>query len=429
VTDVGVVVASLPDLLRLVAVPLFAWAAWRDIETRRIPGRVWWPVVALGVGLLVVDATTAAGAVGAESLSLFLVQAGLSLGFVAPLAYLFWRVAGFGGADAKGIMALAVLFPTYPQYLTKTPLQALGAPGTLPVVETSVPVFAFTVLTNAVVVGALYPLGLVVYNAARGDLASIMFLGRPVAVERLPRTYGRLLERADGTAGRGLDLDALRMYLRWRGTTLAEVRADPERLRDPASLPETPNDPGDGAVTDGGHPVDADDTEREDDPDPVDHRDGAGADTGTGTDTDTDGATGTDTDGGTGTDTDGATDAGTETDTDGGTGAKAEADGETGAGTEPAADDQTGADDRTPADPATDHDDPWGAEAFLADTESGAYGTSAAELRDGLELLSRADRVWISPGLPFMVPLFLGLVVGLTYGDVLFGILGAAGVV
>jgi len=348
VIDIGVVVDSrghLFDVVRLVVVvPVFVWAAHRDVRTRRIPGRVWHPLVVLGVALLAVETW---GAVGSDAATrrLFLVQAGLALGFVVPLAYLFWRIAGFGGADAKAVMVLALLFPTYPEYLTTGWPQSLGVPGSLPVVETVVGVFPFTALTNAVVVGAAYPVGLVVYNAVRGDYTSIMFLGRPVAVDRVPETYGRLLERADGSAGRGLDLDALRMYLRWRGLDLEAVRAEPERFRDPDSLPTDPTPPGDGAITDGGVPEAVDDTA-----DP----------------------------------------------------------GEAG---------------------ESEYDDPWGAAAFLEDIDRGAYGTSAAELRDGLDLLAEADRVWVSPGLPFMVPLALGTVVGLTYGDVLFGLLGAVGVV
>jgi|APHM01.1.fsa_nt_gi Type IV leader peptidase family./Archaeal Peptidase A24 C-terminus Type II. len=349
--DLGVVVTSrghLLDLVRLfVVVPVFVWAAYRDVQTRRIPGRVWRPLVVLGVVLLALETWTAVGG-DAVARSQFLLRAGLSLGFVVPLAYLFWRIAGFGGADAKAVMVLALLFPTYPEYLTTAWPQSLGVPGSLPVVDTAVGVFPFTALTNAVVVGAAYPLGLIVYNAVRGDYTSIMFLGRPVAVDRIPETYGRLLERADGSTGRGLDLDALRMYLQWRGAELAAVRAHPERFRDPDSLPSDPNAPGDGAITDGGVPGEAGEAD-----DPGDRNEG---------------------------------------------------DGES-------------------------YDDPWGATAFLEDIDRSAYGTSATELRDGLDLLVESDRVWVSPGLPFMVPLALGTVVGLTYGDLLFGVLGAAGVV
>ena len=76
-----------------------------------------------------------------------------------------------------------------------------------------------------------------------------------------------------------------------------------------------------------------------------------------------------------------------------------------------------------------DDDDPWGAEAFLEDLQGTAYGTTPGKLRDGLEVVCEPDRgtVWFTPGLPFVVPMFVGLVVALTYGDVLFVLLRALG--
>jgi preflagellin peptidase FlaK len=38
------------------------------------------------------------------------------------------------------------------------------------------------------------------------------------------------------------------------------------------------------------------------------------------------------------------------------------------------------------------------------------------------------ETVWLSPGLPFIVPLFVGLCVALAYGDVLFAVLRGLGV-
>jgi preflagellin peptidase FlaK len=164
-----------------------------------------------------------------------------------------------------------------------------------------------------------------------------MFVGRPVGVESLPTEYGRLLETTEGFTRRGLDLDALRMYLRWRGATLSELRADPDRFRD--SVPSDPNDPGDGALGDG-----------------ADERSAGGAD-------------------------------------------------------------------------PIDHggDDPWGADAFLS--EHGAYGTTPSELREGLAVVSEPDRkrLWITPGIPFVVPMFFGLLVALTYGDAMFAALSLFG--
>lgn len=336
-------IASVPDLLRLLALPVLAWAAWRDVETRRVPGRTWFPLGTLAVVLLVWDGASAFAAGGLD-LVLFVIGAGISLFVVAPAAYLFWRFGAFGGADAKALIVLAVLFPTFPAY-------EVGAVA-VPLRTTPTGAFALTILSNTVLVGACYPLVLALRNAAAGRFTPLMAVGRPVAWDDLPRTHGRLLENRSGFAPAGLDLDALRMYLRWRGATLADLRSDPDWHRRPDSLPADPLPAGDGAVAAGGEPRTASGL-RSDGAGRIDHERPSSGSNG------------------------------------------------------PSADD-------------------WGAEAFLADVGS-AYGTTPAGLREGLELLATRDRAWVSPGIPFLVPILVGLVIGLTYGDLLIAALGAVG--
>jgi len=308
--------ASIPDLLRLVAVPALGWAAIRDVSTRRVPNDLWGPLAFLGALLLMWDGFVALGRPGA--FTPFAVRAAFSLLFVIPLAYGFWYVGGFGGADARAFMVLAVLFPTYPYY---------GVAGSaFPEVQTTLGVFSLTILTNTVLIGLAYPLVLGLRNALAGEFSVVMFVGRRVPVAALPDTHGSLLETSDGFTRDGLDLDALRMYLRWRGLALADLRENPD-LRDPDTLPDDPNDPTGGAVV----------------------TDGSG--------------------------------------------------------------------------------DPWGAAAFLEDIDSSAYGTTPAALREGLDLVVERDDVWVTPGVPFIVPLFVGLLLALTFGDLLFWVMDAVGLV
>jgi preflagellin peptidase FlaK len=267
-------------------------------------------------------------------LRLFALDAALAVGIVVPLAYAFWWSGAVGGADAKAFMVLALLFPSYPTYYL---------PGVaLPLEAGTLRVFPLTVITNTVLVGALYPLALGVRNLLAGRPSKLAFLGLPVGVERTASIPGRLLETPAGFTRNGLDLDALRMYLRWRGLTLEDLRANAAELRDPDSLPDDANPPTDGAVrTDGGRAAE---------------------------------------------------------------GAK------------------------HPPDPAlAEYNDPWGAAAFLESLDGDAYGTTPETLREGLDLLAERERVWVSPGMPFIVPLVVGLLVALTYGDVLAATLGALG--
>ncbi|MXV61484.1 peptidase A24 [Natronorubrum sp. JWXQ-INN-674] len=360
-------VATTPDLLRLVAVPVFAWVAIRDIKTRRVSSTVWIPLALLGAVLLVWDGWLAWNADSYAWSHEFLIPTAVSLGFVVPIAYLFWWFGGFGGADAKALLVLALLFPTFPQY-------AVGS-WTLPLTSTPIGTFSFTILTNAVIVGIAVPVVIALRNAAAGRVSSVMVIGWPVSTDRIPVTHGRLLETPEGRSRGGLDLDALRMYLRWRGLTLADVRNHRDRYRDPATLPDEPNPPTDGAVTaavrsDGGRALEgADDLDEVEDADDAD-------------------ALGD------------ATESERNLDTDA----------ESSAAPAGATDSESTA-------------DPWGAEAFLADIEGTAYGTTPEELREGLEVLAAKETVWISPGTPFLVPVFAGLVIALVYGDLLIGTL------
>lgn len=309
--------ASVPDLLRLLAVPVLVWAAYLDVKTRRVPNRTWKPLFALAVVLFVWDGI-ASFLAGGLMWAFFAVGAGISLLIVVPASYGFWRFGAFGGADAKALIVLSLLFPTYPAYEFGSYL--------LPLVWTPTGAFSLTILANTVLVGAAYPLVLAIRNALAGRFTPLMVVGWPVHWSDAEMTHGRLLERSEGFTRSGLDLDALRMYLRWRGTTLSALREDPSQYRDPGSLPAESNPAGDGAIADGGS-----------------------------------------------------------------------------------------------------IEDDWGAKTFLDDVGS-AYGTTPDGLRAGLDVLTTRETVWISPGIPFLVPILLGLLLALTYGDVLTVLLGTIGV-
>lgn len=365
--------ATVPDALRLLVLPVFGYLAWRDVRTRRVPHRTWYPLFGLAVVLLAWETyVVLAGEVTPIERRLFFTQVAVSVLFLVPLAYGFWLLGGFGGADAKAFMVIAVLLPTYPEYhLWVFGLE--GALATLPAVQTDVGVFSLTVLANTVLVGALYPVALAAKNAGTGYVSPGMFVATPIRAGEAAREYGTMLEFAEGRlrderslsglrrqfSWRSLDLDALRMYLQWRGLSLSELRADPERYRDPASLPDEPNAPGDGSIPESDVAL------------------GEGV------------TAGEVTDGGTGKANDAA----------------------------------------QGSDQEADYDDPWGAEAFLDDIEGDAYGTTPETLREGLETLVDEEVVWISPGVPFIVPMFVGLLVAFTYGDLLFALFGVVGLV
>jgi preflagellin peptidase FlaK len=342
------------DVLRVLVVPLFVWTAWHDIQTRRVPNWVWKPPFVLGIVLLAWDGWGALQ-VGGYGLQLFLVATGISLFVVIPLAVGFHRMGGFGAADMKALVVIALLFPTYPSYIV--PNSTL----TFPMVESPVNAFALTALTNGVLVGIAYPLTLLTRNLLTRSIPEepwVLFVGRAIDRGDIIKTHGRLLETTQGYTRAGLDLDALRMYLAWRECDLRELVEDPATARDPTSLPDEPGRVGGGAVTDGGRDVSSD--------------------------------------------------------------GEGDLDSEEGSST-------SARDGRGDSEDSAGIEDPWGANAFLEDIPGSAYGTTPTMLRDGLEVLTSEERVWVSPGIPFLVPLVLGLLVAFVYGDVLVALLDALG--
>jgi len=364
---------TLADALRLLVVPVFCWAAVRDIRTRRLPNRLWPPLYALGASTLALTVVGRWPLAGGDWL--FALRVAVSLFVVAPLGYGLWALGGFGGADAKAVIALALVFPTFPAYAV--------AGETLPLVSTPAGVFSLTVLTNALLVGLAYPLWLALTNLAAGEWSRWLFFTHRVPTDSLTVRHGRLCESSDGHTWSGLDLDALRMYLRWRGTTIEAVRSAPTAARDPGRIGPT-FDPTDGRV---------------------------GCSTSPRTDTPPDTMT---TDGGA------LVCAGVDA------GGVAPVD--SGDSTERIGDHTGDASEGGSYDEAADYDDPWGAARFLAAIDHDAYGTDPQTLRAGLALVAGQDTVRVSPGLPFLVPLTAGLILAVSYGDLLFALLAVFGI-
>ncbi|ESS12175.1 MAG: Flp pilus assembly protein, protease CpaA [uncultured archaeon A07HR60] len=331
------------NLARLVVIPVFAWAAWRDYRTRRIPSWVWQPLYAVGIGLLIWE-TGSKWPFTEPGDSVFLARVGVSLLVVVPLAVVFRRLGGFGGADAKALTALAVMYPTTPSY--PAPVDSV-----IPTPTSPVAVFSLTILTNTVLLAACYPVVLGLMNAVSRRIKWLMFVARPVATDSITSRHGQLFNTPDEISRGELDLDALRMYLRWRGSSLSQLRRDPAVHRNPDSIGDT-HPPTDGAIqSDLGRRIHGP-AVRPDEPD---------ADT----------------------------------------------------------PEFTESDDIT-TDGDTELRDPWGAEQFLAEIDQTAYGTTPETLRESLDVIVSRNTVWVSPGVPLVVPMFFGLLVALAYGDILF---------
>ena len=95
-----------------------------------------------------------------------------------------------GGADAKALMALSLVFPEYP-VLEGLPLLELGEPAALTLMP-----FPLLVLFNAAILTLLMPLAFLVVNLARGDVRfPVMLFGTRMALEEAEQRHVWSMER------------------------------------------------------------------------------------------------------------------------------------------------------------------------------------------------------------------------------------------
>jgi preflagellin peptidase FlaK len=137
------------DYTRTSIVILFlVYASWSDYKSREVSDTVWLLLAPISFALTFTEL-------------LFyepsqLIAYGTCFGLTAAFSTVLYYSGGFGGADAKALMCLALALPFYPQNLL-TPLG--GQPS--PISQTFFPI---TVFSNSVLFAALTAVAILLYN-------------------------------------------------------------------------------------------------------------------------------------------------------------------------------------------------------------------------------------------------------------------------
>ncbi len=134
----------------IVTLGFLLYSSWSDYKTREVSNKVW---IAFAPTALALTFTT-----------LFLYQPdqltlyGLCFGLTAAFALILFYAGGFGGADAKALMCIALALPFYPQNLS------------LPLANQASPISTFffpvTVFSNGVFFAVAFAAGMFLNNLA-----------------------------------------------------------------------------------------------------------------------------------------------------------------------------------------------------------------------------------------------------------------------
>ena len=125
------------------------YASWSDYKTREVSNRVWILYAPTALLLSIAELLLYEPA----RISLF----GLSVGVTVLIAFVLFYSGGFGGADSKALMCIALALPFAPTTLFTPVLASAISP-------LSQNIFPLTIFSNSVLVAAFSGVALLLYN-------------------------------------------------------------------------------------------------------------------------------------------------------------------------------------------------------------------------------------------------------------------------
>lgn len=166
------------NLIRLITgAILLTYASYTDVKTRRAANKLWIIMAIIGAVLLLIQYLD-----GGFPNIWYLVF----IPIMIALMYLFFQMRLlFGGADAKALMALAILVPIQPTMLgEQLPLWKSFMPG------------SWIIFANATILFLLIPLSLLVYNIGKRNVRfPHSLLGYVITVEKAKQKFVWPLEK------------------------------------------------------------------------------------------------------------------------------------------------------------------------------------------------------------------------------------------
>ena len=144
---------TLLDLIRfIVGIAVLSYASYTDIKTRRASNILWLIMGSIGAILLLIQYFT----IGFGDKINYLIFIPIMIGFV----YLLFQMRLiFGGADAKALMAIAILIPLEPTI------------SQFPIWGGSLMPSSWYIFSNSVIIFLLFPISLLIFNLAKRNIS------------------------------------------------------------------------------------------------------------------------------------------------------------------------------------------------------------------------------------------------------------------
>jgi preflagellin peptidase FlaK len=169
---------ALLDSIRLITgIVLLSYASYTDIKTRRAANILWIIMAVIGSVLLVIQYAV----VGFSNIWYL-----VFIPIMIALMYLFFQMRLlFGGADAKALMALAILVPLQPALLgEQLPLWKSFMPG------------SWIIFANATILFLFIPISLLIFNIGKRNLQfPHCLLGYKISLEKAKQKFVWPLEK------------------------------------------------------------------------------------------------------------------------------------------------------------------------------------------------------------------------------------------
>ena len=165
------------DIVRiLTGLIILSYASYSDIKTRLASNILWLVMGIIGIVLIVIQFFT----IGFDNI--------YQLAFIPIIIiimYVFFQMRLiFGGADAKAIMALAILVPVQPMIFS------------FPLWSNSIMPYTWVIFTNSLILFLFIPISLFVYNLIKRNIeVPHLFMGYKMDIKKAKKSFVWPLER------------------------------------------------------------------------------------------------------------------------------------------------------------------------------------------------------------------------------------------